>query len=225
VVAADAPGFLVNRVLVPYLLEAALLVEEGLSVGVVDGAMKAFGMPLGPLELIDLMGVDVVHQVNLTLIRAFGESMPSSRLLALLASKGRFGRKTGAGFYLYGRRRRPDRGLRKLVKESGGKSLERSDKRGILQERMILPMINEAARCLEEGIVARPGDIDLASVLGFGFPAFRGGVLAFADFLGLADVEERLNRLADSESERFRPAPLISSLAGDKTPFGRLDEA
>jgi 3-hydroxyacyl-CoA dehydrogenase/enoyl-CoA hydratase/3-hydroxybutyryl-CoA epimerase len=219
VVVADAPGFVVNRVLMPYLREAVHLLEEGYAVAEIDAAMRAFGMPMGPFEVADEVGLDVANKVAGILARAFPDRMSASRALETLVAAGRLGRKSGSGFYRHrGRRRTPDpevRVLLKLERERKAQSLE------MLAERMALAMVNESARCLEEGVVADAGMLDLALVFGAGFPPFRGGPLRHADALGLAKVEGRLLALRAEKGERFTPAPLIVRLAAQGETFTR----
>ena len=211
VVVRDAPGFAVNRVLMPYLREALHLLEDGYTVRDVDASMRAFGMPMGPLEVVDEVGLDVAAKVAEILSRAFPERMSPAPQIEALVVAGRLGRKSGLGFYRHeGSRRRPDPRARRLLgltRERKPPSLE------ALAERMALAMVNEAAHCLADGVVGDAGMLDLALVYGAGFPPFRGGPLRYADSLGLAKVEARLTALRAEKGERFRPAPLITELA------------
>jgi 3-hydroxyacyl-CoA dehydrogenase/enoyl-CoA hydratase/3-hydroxybutyryl-CoA epimerase len=211
VVVADAPGFVVNRVLMPYLREALHLLEEGHGVATLDRAMRDFGMPMGPFEVVDEVGLDVAHKVAGVLGEAFPERMAPAPTLATLVAAGRLGRKSGRGFHRHhGRRRRPDPGVRALL----GLGPER---RGVepagLVERMVLAMVNEGARCVEEGVVAHADLVDLAMVFGAGFPPFRGGVLRHADALGLPQVVARLHALAAAHGPRFTPCALLEERA------------
>jgi 3-hydroxyacyl-CoA dehydrogenase/enoyl-CoA hydratase/3-hydroxybutyryl-CoA epimerase len=215
VVVRDAPGFVVNRVLMPYLREALHLVEEGFAVADVDGAMRAFGMPMGPLEVVDEVGVEVAAKVASILSRAFPDRMAAAPQLERLAAVGRLGRKSGAGFYRHhggGRRRTADPEALRVL---GLPRPRRTASPEALAERMTLVMVNEAARCLADGLVADAGMLDLAMVYGTGFPPFRGGPLRHADAVGLAKVEARLTALRAEKGERFLPAPLIVRLAAE----------
>jgi 3-hydroxyacyl-CoA dehydrogenase / enoyl-CoA hydratase / 3-hydroxybutyryl-CoA epimerase len=176
----DSPGFLVNRILMPYLVEAGRLVEEGVPVEtLIDRAMLDFGMPMGPLRLLDEVGLDVATQVAGTMSEAFGDRFAIPPILARLVSQGRLGRKTGRGFYLHpegGHTRKsplPDPELSASL--SGGRSSER------ISDRLAALMAEEAQRCLDEGIARDADDIDLAMVLGTGYAPFRGGPLKDAD--------------------------------------------
>jgi 3-hydroxyacyl-CoA dehydrogenase/enoyl-CoA hydratase/3-hydroxybutyryl-CoA epimerase len=211
VVVKDSPGFVVNRILMPYLREALTLLEESYAVADIDASMKRFGMPMGPFEVIDEVGLDVAQKVAGVLSRAFPERMTSSPLLDRLVAAGRLGRKNGLGFYRHrGRRRAPDPAVRPLLgltRRRKAQSLE------ALAERMVLVMINEAALCLEEGVVADAGQVDVAMIFGAGFPPFRGGLLRHADTLGLQRAEQRLIALRAEKGDRFKPAALLSRLA------------
>lgn len=219
VVVADAPGFIVNRVLMPYLSEAMILLEEGYPLADLDRAMKRFGMPMGPFQVVDEVGLDVAKKVAGVLGAAFPDRMAPSASLEKLIAAGRLGRKNGRGFYVYrGRQRRQDPRLGELL---GLARERRASNPDALVERMVLAMINESARCLEEGVARDAGDIDLAMVFGTGFPPFRGGPLRYADALGLDHVVARLNAHRAERGERFEPAKLLVRLA-DRG--GRLTE-
>jgi 3-hydroxyacyl-CoA dehydrogenase / enoyl-CoA hydratase / 3-hydroxybutyryl-CoA epimerase len=211
IVVNDGPGFVVNRVLMPYLREALHLVEDGYRLSDVDAAMRAFGMPRGPFELMDELGLVFTANVTAVLGRAFpGRVAPAPQLEALV-KEGFLGRKSGAGLY---RRWRGRRTLDPLVARLLRPARQRRPaSRAVIAERMTLVMVNEAAHCLADGVVADAGTLDLALLYGAGFPPFRGGPLRHADALGLPRVEARLAALRAEKGERFRPAPLIVELA------------
>ncbi len=211
VVVADAPGFVVNRVLMPYLSEAMVLLEEGYPLAELDRAMKRFGMPMGPFQVIDEVGLDVAKKVSGVLGAAFPDRMTPSASLDKLIAAGRLGRKNGRGFYVYrGKKREPEPRLAQLLGLARERKVQNPD---ALTERMALAMVNEAARCLEEGVARDADDVDLAMVFGTGFPPFRGGPLRYADALGLPQVVARLNAHRAERGERFAPAKLLSRLA------------
>jgi 3-hydroxyacyl-CoA dehydrogenase/enoyl-CoA hydratase/3-hydroxybutyryl-CoA epimerase len=214
VVVKDSPGFLVNRILGPYIGEAARLLLEGNSMESIDKAMRAFGMPVGPIELLDDVGIDVAAKAAGTMAAAFPARMPADPALDKLVTLGRIGRKAKKGFYFYESERRggPDpSAYRDLGLSSPSKNPNLSSSE--IQERLIFPMINEAAFCLAEGIVASPAKLDLAMIFGTGFPPFRGGLCAHADSLGAKAIVETLEKLAAEKGPRFNPAPLLVEMA------------
>jgi 3-hydroxyacyl-CoA dehydrogenase/enoyl-CoA hydratase/3-hydroxybutyryl-CoA epimerase len=212
VVVKDSPGFLVNRILGPYIAEAVRLLLEGNSMESIDKAMRAFGMPVGPIELLDDVGIDVAAKAAGTMAAAFPARMPADPALEKLVTLGRIGRKAKKGFYFYEKDRRggPDQAVYgELGLSSPSKNLSSSE----IQETLVLPMINEAAFCLAEGIVASPAKLDLAMIFGTGFPPFRGGLCAYADTLGAKTIVETLQKLEKEKGGRFAPAPLLIEMA------------
>ncbi len=211
VVTRDAPGFLVNRILGPCLNEAGRMLDEGWDALAVDRAWKRFGMPMGPFRLIDEVGIDVVGHAGETMAEAFGKRMAPAASLVALAVSGRLGRKGGKGFYLYsgGREKGFDRSVYAAMKLSASRS-EPDEAR--VRDRLVLAMINEAARVLEEGIVDSAADVDLGMVMGTGFPPFRGGLLKYADDLGAAEVLRTLEVLCGTCGDRYEPCELLDEL-------------
>jgi 3-hydroxyacyl-CoA dehydrogenase/enoyl-CoA hydratase/3-hydroxybutyryl-CoA epimerase len=218
VVVRDSPGFLVNRILMAYLSEASRLLGEGFGIEAVDGAMKAFGMPLGPFELLDQIGLDTAKHAAAVLEAAYGKRIGGAvGLLDAMVAEGRLGSKNGRGFHRYrgGVPAGADRTVAKLVGAPAARDLPGET----LQERMVLSMVSEAALCLEDGVAREPRDVDLAMVLGTGFPAFRGGPLRYADAVGIPVLVDRLSRLADGQGERFRPAGLLRDMVREERGF------
>ena len=212
VVVQECPGFLVNRLLLPYLNEAVLALQEGAaSANEIDQKMQAWGMPMGPFFLMDMLGLDVCADVGQYLQSEYGERMHGAELFALLVAAGRLGEKSGAGFYGYGGE--TDEPVKKMIAElqSSGQ-VQRARNGGFDPDRLIMPLINEAALCLQEHI-ANPNDVDLAMVAGTGmtYGGERVGPLAVADNLGLDVVVAKLAALQQKHGERFRPARLLQT--------------
>jgi 3-hydroxyacyl-CoA dehydrogenase/enoyl-CoA hydratase/3-hydroxybutyryl-CoA epimerase len=218
VVVRDQPGFLVNRILLPYLVEAVRLFNSGAEVTAIDESMLDFGMPMGPLRLLDEVGLDVASDVAQTLCAAFPDRMQMPDFFSKLLEAHVRGRKTGKGFYEY----RNSRAVR--VNSTIGLR-EAQDKAGLsreqLRQRMVLLMINEAARCLEERIVEDPRDVDFSMIMGTGFAPFRGGPLRYADAVGIGRITEDLRRLNEAGERQFAPCErLIEMNKQSKTFYG-----
>jgi 3-hydroxyacyl-CoA dehydrogenase / enoyl-CoA hydratase / 3-hydroxybutyryl-CoA epimerase len=216
VVVKDSPGFLVNRILMPYLIEAGHLFESGARVEDLDEAMLDFGMPMGPLRLIDEVGVDVAQHVAEELEGKFSDRMRAPRLLAQMLKAGLLGRKSARGFYLYqSKHPETNSGLNLFQEKDWAKNLGREE----LQRRLVLLMVNEAARCLEEEIVAQPSEVDFAMIMGTGFAPFRGGPLQYADSLGAEKIVGEMKRIADSGAAYFEPCSLLRAQATQRKKF------
>jgi 3-hydroxyacyl-CoA dehydrogenase / enoyl-CoA hydratase / 3-hydroxybutyryl-CoA epimerase len=214
VVVKDGPGFLVNRILTPYLNEAGYLLAEGASIAEVDEALLDFGMPMGPFRLLDEVGLDIARHAGATMHEAFGDRLAPAPALQALEGSDRLGRKNEKGFYVYekGREQHPDPSIYEELEEVAGS--ERRELGAVdIRDRCIMPMINEAARILQEGIARSPGDVDLAMITGTGFPPFRGGLLRYADRLGPQIVVDRLAEFERAHGSRFTPAPLLREMA------------
>jgi 3-hydroxyacyl-CoA dehydrogenase/enoyl-CoA hydratase/3-hydroxybutyryl-CoA epimerase len=221
VVVKDAPGFYTTRILAAYLNEAMLLLEEGAAIEVVDSALKDFGFPVGPIALIDEVGIDVAAHVAEDLGARFAErGMAASPLLPRLLAAGFKGRKNRRGFYVYPP---PGKKARKRPNREAYTALALGARRAVpateIAERMALMMVNEAARCLAEEVIASPRDGDVGAVLGLGFPPFRGGPFHHVDAVGAAAVVGRLEALAARLGARFAPAPPLRESAAAGTPF------
>jgi 3-hydroxyacyl-CoA dehydrogenase/enoyl-CoA hydratase/3-hydroxybutyryl-CoA epimerase len=189
----SAPGFVVNRILTPYVNEALLALEGGIPAAVIDRVGKDFGMPMGPIELTDVVGLDVSLHVGRVLAEAFNRRVPD--ILVKLVEQKKLGRKSGEGFYVW-RDGKPVRGEAPQFPVP-------SD----LEDRLILPMLNEAVACLREGIVEDRDLLDAGAIFATGFAPFRGGPLQYARSRGISNVTARLTELAQRYGERFRPDP------------------
>jgi 3-hydroxyacyl-CoA dehydrogenase/enoyl-CoA hydratase/3-hydroxybutyryl-CoA epimerase len=206
----DAPGFLVNRILLSYINEAGRILEEGWQVNAIDHLITQFGMPMGPLTLADEVGLDVGVKVLHILQEGLGEHYQPVETFERLYQQGLLGKKSGKGFYVHqGRKKYPNKSIIPfIIKRSSPKTTSKDTR-----DRMILIMINEAARCLDEGIIDSPGTVDIGMIMGTGFPFFRGGLLRYADSLGIPHLVERLEHLEKLvDAQRFHPHPLLLKL-------------
>jgi 3-hydroxyacyl-CoA dehydrogenase/enoyl-CoA hydratase/3-hydroxybutyryl-CoA epimerase len=190
-VCASSPGFVVNRVLAPYMAEAMYLAESGVPLAAIDRAAEEFGMPMGPVELVDSVGIDVALQVSRVLGAAFNRPLPTG--LAAMVDKGQLGRKSGRGFYEWqeGKAVKPVYDSSELPPDIG--------------DRLILPMLNEAVACLHEGVVGDADQLDAGVIFGTGFAPFRGGPLKYARDRGVSEILRELERLAETFGDRFQP--------------------
>jgi 3-hydroxyacyl-CoA dehydrogenase/enoyl-CoA hydratase/3-hydroxybutyryl-CoA epimerase len=237
VVVHDSPGFLVNRILFPCLLDAAELFESGADAAKIDNALVQWGMPMGPLRLIDEIGLDITIDIGNTLEAAYGRRDHVSSVLLWLREGKMLGRKTGAGFYKYeGKTQTANESLARWRRElqgepeggegpnpaAAGQDQHRDPRLRLneneLANRLIFLMINEAARCVEEKVVDSPEDADYGMILGTGFAPFRGGPLRFAEHFGIKKVVDELERLAQTD-EKFLPCELLKKHARDRAKF------
>jgi 3-hydroxyacyl-CoA dehydrogenase/enoyl-CoA hydratase/3-hydroxybutyryl-CoA epimerase len=219
IVVQDSPGFWVNRILAPYGNEVGHLLAEGASIEDIDAMAVRFGFPVGPVTLLDEVGLDVAVKVAGVMQSAYGDRIipaPGPGIAALV-KESRLGRKSGHGFYIYtgGKKRGVDEsvyGLLGIHPNGGPRPAE------ILQ-RLVLGLVNEAARALGEGVVRSPRDGDIGAIFGFGFPPFRGGPLRYADDLGAERVVSDLERLAERHGVRFAPSEVLQEHARRGTKF------
>jgi len=219
IVVADGPGFLVNRLLLPYMNEAVQLLLEGASVKAIDRAAKNFGMPMGPLELFDVVGLDTAQHAGRTMHEAFPDRVADSPLIAKLVAAGRLGQKSGTGFFSYKNKRKRaelDPTLDELSRPLIGSKSQFTEAQMI--DRLILPMLLEATRVLEDKIVRDARDVDLGLIYGIGFPPFRGGLLFWADTVGAAEIIKRLEPYK-ALGARYEPTEVLKQMAGKGTKF------
>ena len=225
VIVAQSPGYIGNRMFAPYLREAQFLVEEGASVSQVDQIMVEFGWRLGPLATLDLIGNDTAGNIRQTDRPAAAARKPF--VPQLLSEEKRWGQKSGLGWYRYPTgtsRPEPDTDFENRIRETALelKIPQQTFATGEIINRLLLPMINEAARILKAGIARQPSDIDIVMVHGFGFPAYWGGPLRYADQRGAKNLLESLLNLEKRYSARFRPAPLLRKLTRGDRSFASL---
>jgi 3-hydroxyacyl-CoA dehydrogenase/enoyl-CoA hydratase/3-hydroxybutyryl-CoA epimerase len=211
IVVADHPGFWVNRILLPYLNEAGLLLEEGAPIDLVDSTMTRFGFPVGPVTLLDEVGLDVGLKAGKVMHEKFGVRLEPASILGTMVEAGRLGRKNGTGFYRYadGKKQGVDESVYRLL------GVLRRDEMAptMVQQRLVYAMLNEAAMAAAEGVVRSPRDGDIGAVFGIGFPAFRGGPLRMIDDLGASRVVQMLRSLEASHGPRFHPAEALVRMA------------
>ncbi len=213
----DGPGFYTSRALAPYVNEAARLVEEGGRVEEIDKAMLGFGFPVGPIALLDEVGIDVGAKVAKVMHHHFGERMTPPAAMAKVVADGRLGRKNKKGFYTYdGGRKRVDETVYALLPGGG---VRRDFAPREIQDRLVFAFLNEAALCLEEGILRSPRDGDVGAIFGLGFPPFLGGPFRYLDHLGARFAVEMLERLETKHGARFHPAQVLKDLARESWSF------
>jgi 3-hydroxyacyl-CoA dehydrogenase/enoyl-CoA hydratase/3-hydroxybutyryl-CoA epimerase/3-hydroxyacyl-CoA dehydrogenase/enoyl-CoA hydratase/3-hydroxybutyryl-CoA epimerase/enoyl-CoA isomerase len=224
IVMNDGPGFLVNRLLLPYMNEAALLLEEGASIHEIEKGAKAFGMPMGPFTLYDVVGLDVAVNAGRVMSGAFPDRVVSAAIVGKLVDRGRIGQKAGRGFFDYAPAKggKPPRGteseeVAQLIQECR-QGPPRKFTIEELTDRLFLPMLVEATRVLEDGIVTDVRDVDLGLILGIGFPPFHGGLFFWADHIGSQKIVEKLKPYT-SLGKRFEPTKLLAKLAQENAKF------
>ncbi len=219
VVVRDGPGFYANRILSPYINEAGKLLDEGATIDGIDAALMDFGFRVGPITLVDEVGIDIAGKAGNIIADAFGSRMAPSQSLQRVVSEGRYGRKGKKGFYLYdekGKKGGVDPTVYDLLPTGRTRSNIPPDE---IRQRTVLAMVNEAARCLEEGILRSARDGDIAAVFGIGFPPFRGGPFRYMDTVGIADIVAQLEDLNGRFPPRFAPADLLVEMARSNLRF------
>ena len=226
VVVADKAGFYVNRILAPYINEAMRTLTEGESIDHIDDALVNFGFPVGPIQLLDEVGIDTGTKIIPVLEQAYGErfSAPANIISAIL-NDDRKGRKNGRGFYLYaakGRKskKQPDPAIYKLI-DSRQKNTQSAEQ---IAERCVMMMLNEAARCFDEGVIRSARDGDIGAVFGIGFPPFLGGPFRYMDSLGASEVVAVLQRLTTRYGARFTPCEALVTMAEQGLTFWTVNE-
>ncbi len=217
IVVQDSPGFWINRILTPYMNEAGQLLAAGVAIEEMDRLMVQFGFPVGPITLLDEVGMDVAEKVAGVMYDAFGERFTPSPAFAGMVKSGRLGRKAGKGFYTYDGAKKG--GVDAAVYELIGTQPNGGPRPAEIIQRLVLVMLNEAARAVGEGIVRSPRDGDIGAIFGFGFPPFRGGPLRHADDLGPARIVGELERLAERYGARFAPCDVLQGHARANTKF------
>ncbi|EGA68448.1 multifunctional fatty acid oxidation complex subunit alpha [Vibrio sinaloensis DSM 21326] len=216
IVVKDSAGFYVNRILAPYMNESAQILMSGEPIGHLDNALLNFGFPVGPITLLDEVGVDIGAKIMPILVNELGERFQGPDVFDTLLNDGRKGRKSGKGFYTYkGKKKEVDKSVYKLLGLSPESKMAQQD----MAMRCVLPMLNEAVRCLDEGIIRSPRDGDIGAIFGIGFPPFLGGPFRYMDQIGVKKLVEIMNEHAEKYGDRFAPCDGLLTRAGLDKPF------
>ncbi|BCN24719.1 fatty acid oxidation complex subunit alpha FadJ [Vibrio alfacsensis] len=216
IVVKDKAGFYVNRILAPYMNEAAHILLANEPIEQLDGALLDFGFPVGPITLLDEVGVDIGAKIMPILVKELGERFQGPDVFDTLLNDGRKGRKTGKGFYTYkGKKKEVDKSVYKLLNLTPESKLSDTD----IALRCVLPMLNEAVRCLDEGIIRSPRDGDIGAIFGIGFPPFLGGPFRYMDQFGLKELVEKMNEFASKYGDRYAPCDGLLTRAGEERNF------
>ncbi|MBG0758849.1 multifunctional fatty acid oxidation complex subunit alpha [Vibrio cidicii] len=216
IVVKDKAGFYVNRILAPYMNEAAHILLANEPIDTVDSALLDFGFPVGPITLLDEVGVDIGAKIIPILVNELGERFRGPDVFDTLLNDGRKGRKSGKGFYTYkGKKKEVDKSVYKLLKLKPEPKLSEND----ITLRCVLPMLNEAVRCLDDGIIRSPRDGDIGAIFGIGFPPFLGGPFRYMDQFGLKELVEKMNQFAEKYGDRFAPCDGLLTRAGEGRRF------
>ncbi|KAI0510347.1 hypothetical protein KFK09_010948 [Dendrobium nobile] len=228
IVVGNCTGFAVNRMFFPYTQSALLLVDRGLDVYKIDQAITKFGMPMGPFRLADLVGFGVAVATILQYLQSYPERCYRSELMKLMLDDKRTGESSRKGFYLYDDRRKatPDPEIGKYIEKSRNMAGVAADPQLMklspkdIVEMIFLPVVNEACRVLDEGIAVKASDLDIASIMGMGFPSFRGGLMFWADSLGAKYIHKTLERWALTYGSFFKPSSYLAERAAKGIPLG-----
>ena len=214
IVVRDQTGFWVNRILSPYMNEAGRLVLEGVPIEDIDRAMKRFGFPVGPITLLDEVGIDVAQKASQVMYKAFGKRMAPNEGISRMLEDGRKGRKSGRGFYKYenGKKKGVDESVYEVVKIDPSPVPDAD-----IENRLVFSMLNESVRAFEERVVRSPRDGDIGAIFGIGYPPYRGGPLRYLDTIGMGRALDSLERLRHAYGDRFEACGLLQEMArGDK---------
>jgi 3-hydroxyacyl-CoA dehydrogenase/enoyl-CoA hydratase/3-hydroxybutyryl-CoA epimerase len=217
IVVKDHPGFWVNRILTPYLNEAGHLLAEGTPIGLIDKTMTRWGFPVGPVALLDEVGLDVAAKAGMVMHQAFGDRLKPNDIVTRMNSDNRLGRKNGRGFYHYHKGHKT--GVDDKVYEVIGVHPQEKSSPSAVEQRLVYIMLNEAAMALSEGVVRSPRDGDIGAIFGIGYPPFRGGPLRYIDELGAVNVVDTLRQLANAYGDRFTPADTLVTMAEESRTY------
>ena len=211
IVVKDHPGFWVNRILTPYLTEAGHLLAEGTPIELIDRTMTKWGFPVGPVALLDEVGLDVAAKAGMVMQAAFGDRLKPTEVVTRMTADNRLGRKNGRGFYHYHKGHKT--GVDDQAYEVMGVRPQEKSSPAAVEQRLVYIMLNEAAMAMDDGVVRSPRDGDIGAIFGIGYPPFRGGPLRYMDQLGAVNVVDTLRQLATAYGDRFTPSPLLVTMA------------
>ncbi|EPA1955269.1 fatty acid oxidation complex subunit alpha FadJ [Vibrio alginolyticus] len=216
IVVKDKAGFYVNRILAPYMNEAAHILLANEPIEKIDTALLDFGFSVGPITLLDEVGVDIGAKIMPILVNELGDRFKGPDVFDILLNDGRKGRKSGKGFYTYkGKKKDVDKSVYKLLKLDPESKLSDND----IALRCVLPMLNEAVRCLDDGIIRSSRDGDIGAIFGIGFPPFLGGPFRYMDQFGIKELVEKMNEFASKYGDRYAPCDGLLTRAGEGTTF------
>ncbi|MET1219489.1 MAG: fatty acid oxidation complex subunit alpha FadJ [Glaciecola sp.] len=218
IVVKDGAGFYVNRILAPYMSEAANLVLAGEAIDEIDKTMVKFGFPVGPMKLMDEVGIDVGTKIIPFLVEAFGERFTAPEAFKVVIDDGRKGKKNGKGFYDYSpqsKGKRVDESIYTLLNLTPKPQLSAEE----MIQRCVYLMLNEAARCLDEGVIRNARDGDIGTIFGIGFPPFLGGPFRYMDSIGIAELVTRMEKLAHSYGDKYKPADILVKMKQENRTF------
>jgi 3-hydroxyacyl-CoA dehydrogenase/enoyl-CoA hydratase/3-hydroxybutyryl-CoA epimerase len=219
IVVNDGPGFYTSRILAPYVNEAGHMIAEGVPIDSIDKALKKFGFPVGPITLLDEVGIDVGTKIAPILAEAFGERMNPPEEFAKLADDNRLGRKNRKGFYSYDSSGKSTHQVDETIYDVLGVNSKFDLDADIIAERCVLQMLNEAAYCLQQKIINSAMDADIGAIFGLGFPPFLGGPFRYMDEQGIGHIVERLEYHQKQSGERFKPAPILMKMGAKGKTF------
>lgn len=218
IVVKDGAGFYVNRILAPYVSEAGFLAVEGQPIGAIDRALVKFGFPVGAFKLLDEVGIDVGTKITPILMKQFGDRFSAPEAFDKLLENDRKGKKNRSGFYDYSGKS-PGKEVDETIYKLLGVTPESKYTDSTVVERCVLRMLNEAAMCLEEGVIRNARDGDIGAIFGIGFPPFKGGPFRYMDELGMEHLVERLEHYASSLGDKFAPAAILVKMRDEKQTF------
>ena len=213
----DKAGFFVNRILAIYMNEAAELLKSGITITEIDSALQSFGFPIGPISLLDEVGIDVGVKIG-PILETLGTRFKAPEILDLMIKNNKLGKKNNNGFYVYqGKKKKEAQYVYHYIQQI--KVIQYQENKNNISQRCVVQMLNESVRCLEEGVIASPRDADIAAIFGIGFPPYLGGPFRYMEYFGLLKLVNLLKQYQDSFGDRFTPCNLLIEKAENETLF------